>query len=148
MSRTPSAPADRFHPKVARRGPDECWQWLGAVNKFTGYGAFYNGKSMIGAHRMAYEVHVGPIPPRMTIDHVCNVRTCVNPAHLRVCTTYENTQAAKERRTACRAGHPLIDHTYTDQTGASRCRACNTARHREYVARLAAGTQTVGPYRA
>jgi hypothetical protein len=33
---------------------------------------------------------VGPIPPNREIDHLCRVRSCVNPAHLEVVTNREN----------------------------------------------------------
>jgi hypothetical protein len=138
MSRPPTPIAERFWPKVDKRGADECWMWLAAVNKFSGYGQIFNGKTMSAAHRVAYELGVGPIPARMTIDHTCNVRLCVNPAHLRPCTTQANTQAAKERRETCRRGHPIAENLYVSPRGERRCRACNTGRHREYAARRAA----------
>lgn len=137
MSKQPTPIADRFWPKVDKRGDDECWMWLAAVNKATGYGQIFNGATMSAAHRVAYELSVGQIPDRMTIDHTCNVRLCVNPAHLRPCTTQENTRLAKERRSTCRRGHPLTENTYVSPRGERRCRACNSDRHREYVQRRA-----------
>lgn len=44
------------------------------------------------AHRLAYEVAFGPIPAGMQVDHICHVRLCVNPSHLRLATHSENQQ--------------------------------------------------------
>ena len=34
------------------------------------------------AHRTYYERKFGPIPEDLTLDHLCRVRSCVNPDHL------------------------------------------------------------------
>ena len=139
MPRKRQTLAERFWPKVDRKGDGECWPWLAAVNKGTGYGQIWDGeKAMVYAHRVAYTLAVGLIPPRMTIDHLCSNRLCMNPAHLRACTTQENTAAAREGRETCRSGHPVAQYRYTSPRGESRCRACNTLRHREYADRRAA----------
>jgi hypothetical protein len=127
--------SERFWPKVDRRDPDECWPWLGAVNKQTRYGQIFDGRVMIGAHRAAYMLEVGPIAEGMTLDHICNVRTCVNPAHLNPCTTQVNTQLAVTRRDTCRRGHPRQSNSYIDPKGTVRCRPCNTLKAQEYRAR-------------
>lgn len=70
-----------------------CWLWQRAINS-AGYGAVSrNGKKGRGAHRVYYEEHRGPIPAGMVIDHLCNVRRCVNPDHMVV-----TTQAGNVRR--------------------------------------------------
>lgn len=135
--RTPFA--DRFWAKVDKRGPDECWIWQAAVNRVTGYGtATADDRRTMGAHRAAYILAIGPIPPGLTLDHSCNVRTCVNPAHLTPCTTQVNTQLAVERRTTCRRGHPKDGNTYSDPNGTNRCRPCNTLKAKAYRERKAA----------
>lgn len=67
----------------------ECWVWQWCINK-DGYGAVWDGTTMIGAHRHYYELHRGSIPPGMQIDHLCRIRACVNPDHLEVVTKVEN----------------------------------------------------------
>lgn len=132
--------AGRFWAKVDKRGPDECWIWQAAVNKVTGYGTTTNDGRTMGAHRAAYLLAVGPIPEGLTLDHSCNVRTCVNPAHLSPCTTQVNTALAVERRKACRRGHSREGNIYLDPNGTARCRPCNTLKAQEYRLRKAART--------
>jgi HNH endonuclease len=60
-----------------------CWIWQRAINK-PGYGAVHRreeGKSRL-AHQMMYERHKGPVPEGCILDHLCRVRSCVNPDHL------------------------------------------------------------------
>jgi len=70
-----------------------CWLWKGArvVNKAgNGYGVFGNPPRL--SHRISYTQYVGPIPPGLTLDHVCHTTGCVNPAHLEPATFEENTR--------------------------------------------------------
>ena len=73
----------RFWSLVDRRGPDECWPWMGAQNyanpaRTIFYGIFCGYK----AHRVAYTLGVGKIPKGKTIDHVrangCTSTLCCN----------------------------------------------------------------------
>lgn len=56
------------------------------------YGTIRVGGKQVMAHRFAWEVVNGPIPPEMVIDHLCHRPSCVNVAHLRLATNRQNTQ--------------------------------------------------------
>ena len=71
--------------------PGECWPWPGAKNR-EGYGQIrFNGRMQI-AHRVAYELHIGPVPDGLVLDHICYERACFNPAHLEPVTNAQNLQ--------------------------------------------------------
>lgn len=46
----------------------------------------------MSAHRFAWELVNGAIPPGKQIDHRCHVPLCVNPAHLRLATCKQNQE--------------------------------------------------------
>jgi len=67
----------------------QCWNWLGAISKY-GYAIIKrNGKTQ-HASRYFYEQMIGKIPEKMTIDHLCYNKACVNVDHLEVVTSVEN----------------------------------------------------------
>lgn len=72
-------------------GPDACWPWTRSRTD-DGYGKVSLGKSgtMGRAHRVAYELAVGPIPDGLVVCHRCDSPSCCNPAHLFVGTVTEN----------------------------------------------------------
>lgn len=77
------------------RGHDTpCWIWQGGIST-EGYARCRgtNGKP-IYVHRLAYERQHGPTDAAH-IDHLCRVRSCVNPAHLEPVTHAENMRRGK-----------------------------------------------------
>ena len=106
-----------------------CWLWTGAMHRL-GYGLYMPPDRRIRrVHRHIYEILRGPIPKGLVLDHVCRVRNCVNPEHLRAVTQRENTMApgslsltkALAERTHCKHGHPLVRPRHDGQR---RCRVC------------------------
>lgn len=82
-----------FWSKVDCEHPSGCWLWAAAIRQGTGYGHFQNQL----AHRVAYELTLGPIPDGMWVLHTCDVKRCVNPEHLYVGTSADNTRDAVVR---------------------------------------------------
>lgn len=95
-------------PRVRIDASSGCWMWLGGVTG-SGYGATkYGNTGAYSVHRLAWERQHGDIPPGMHIDHICRVRLCINPNHLRVVTPKQNVlensvgiTARNARLTAC-----------------------------------------------
>jgi hypothetical protein len=104
-----------------------CLNWLGHLDR-QGYGRW--GPSM--AHRRVYEMHHGPIPAGLTIDHLCSNRRCVNIDHLEAVSIRENLlrspytlTSINARKTHCLHGHRFDEsNTYRPPSGGRACRAC------------------------
>lgn len=129
----------RFHRKVNYDGPNGCWVWTASQFGDSGYGRISHNNRSRGAHRVAYELYVGPIPEGLTIDHLCRNRSCVNPAHLEAVPIGvnilrgENPAARNARKTHCKWGHEFTPENTGKKTGGGRrCRACARRRLRQY----------------
>jgi hypothetical protein len=133
-----------FWAKVDVRGPHECWPWTGFARGRPGvpYGRFRTGPDSVEqAHRVAFRLAGGEIPPGFTVDHVaargCTTTLCCNPAHLEAVTNVENLQRGDaisqrwRKRTHCEKGHPLAEGNLTSETGRRRCRKCKNESTRE-----------------
>ena len=106
MSGTTRPLADRFWERVQKT--DSCWLWT-AGKTTAGYGKIQVGSGGgVGreqyVHRLSYEFTNGPIPPGMTIDHICHVHACVNPAHLRATTQKQNNENHAGAQSNSRSG--------------------------------------------
>ena len=118
-----------------------CWIWRGSILR-NGYGQFYSGGPHL-AHRYSYELHKGPIPKGLVIDHLCRVRRCVNPDHLEAVTQSinllrgETLNASEVTRMVCPSGHPYNETNTRIYRGRRFCKACEAPKTRRYRARQA-----------
>lgn len=124
---------DKFRAFVRKTKYDKCTsclEWIGSKEDKMGYGKFVyeNGQY---AHRYSYEYFIGPIPDGMTIDHLCENPSCVNPFHLTLATQRDNILrgnnicARNARKTHCKRGHEFTpENTMLLRGGRRQCREC------------------------
>lgn len=142
----PTPPEQRFWNHVEFETNTGCWLWSGGKNGKPGYGLIGLGprQGLVLAHRLSYQMHKGPIPSGKHIDHLCRVRSCVNPDHLEAVTHGENlrrspiTFAGKNAaKTHCPRGHEYaLKNTYSRAANSRSCRRCHA--DRESIRRLEA----------
>lgn len=125
----PPAYSELFWSKVVERG--DCWVWAGSGMR---YGKFrVDGRDHL-AHRFAYEYMVAPIPEDLTIDHLCQNKKCVNPAHLDPVPPLINMRRRDAAHgigsavTQCPHGHPYDEKNTARRNGRRYCKTCDRAR--------------------
>lgn len=139
---TPEERDREYWVRVEKKGPDECWPWLGSFSE--GYGMVPwttagKGESR-RAHRYPYEKLHGPIPRDLVPDHKCRHRWCQNPGHLELISSGANVlrgegiTAKHARATHCKRGHPKTPENTLVRTSRhyayKRCKICDREAHR------------------
>jgi hypothetical protein len=121
------------------------WPWTGVRNS-DGYGHLQWQDRPISAHRLAWEVANGPIPRGGHILHRCDVRACVNPAHLRLGNHTDNMRdmAAKGRGNRGETrGEANAQAKLTEQQVHAIRAMRNTATHEQLGARFGVNKVTI-----
>lgn len=100
---------DEPHPELG----SPCWIFIGCITQ-KGYGkmAFRIAGRLVSrlAHRVAYEAFKEvKLQPDETIDHLCRVPHCINPEHMDVVSSAENTRRARAAQAAIKARRPATD---------------------------------------
>ena len=111
-----------------------CWRWTGRATR-EGYGwVWWDGRAR-WAHRLSYELHVGPIPEGLVVDHLCGHPWCVNPEHLEPVTERENL---RRRRSVLRPER-VREIREMAATATQRAVARRFGVHQSTVGRIASG---------
>jgi hypothetical protein len=140
---TPTMLTDAVMARVWRRlvidATTGCLIWTGATDG-SGYGQIKLDGRAPKVHRIVWVWANGrSVPDGLTLDHLCRVHACANPAHLEPVTHRTNTlrgqglAADNARRTHCPRGHELTAGNLRPSRLARGCRAC-LACDRERVA--------------
>ena len=127
-SKTPHLPPfQRFMQFVDKRGEEECWTWVGALDG-NGYGRFWVDGRLVPAHRWLCEQMRGHLPRDLQVDHLCFNPPCVNPSHLEPVPQGVNVQRSYNRRGSmehCLNGHARTpENVRLDAEGHIVCREC------------------------
>ena len=129
----PSVVFERYRRSLSPDGACLLSSYSTGSHGYTQIGWSESGQAtMVLGHRVAWEMHFGPIPDGMTIDHICRNRRCGRIDHLRLMTNEENARMnGNAIKTRCKRGHPFDEaNTYVDGRGHRRCRSC--ARERRF----------------
>ena len=88
-------PEDRFWRSIQKT--DGCWLWTAAKNR-GGYGVMSVGEGRLEiVSRFSWQLHFGPIPPRLFVCHKCDVRSCASPEHLFLGTAADNSRDMRSK---------------------------------------------------
>jgi hypothetical protein len=133
--------ADRFWSHVNRHGgtpyeadslataSGECWLWNGGLGNDR-YARFQLQGKWHPAHRIAYRDFGNRVEDRDVLDHLCRVKTCVNPAHLEAVSQLSNVDRGaigRPANPACKHGHEYTDaNTIWRKRGHYTYRICRT----------------------
>lgn len=136
----------------------DCIVWKGDAHR-NGYGYINSRGRRFTTHRVSWALHFGPIPAGLFVCHTCDNPPCINPDHLWLGTTSENTadmvakgrsnpwpgldaaaaaHAAKRARLVveCKHGHRRTpENTYVSPEGKRSCRDCWRENSRRWKAK-------------
>ena len=140
---------ERFETKYMPEPNSGCWLWIAGLFS-TGYAQFYSStlKRSTTGHAFAYQQFVGDRPPGLELDHLCRVRSCVNPGHLEAVPHSVNVQRGESgirqrSKTHCKNGHPydkvntILVPCRTKNCIERRCRICSERAFAKHVAKPA-----------
>ena len=110
---------EAFEEKYIPEPNSGCWIWMGSLNA-GGYGEFRYGTKSIKAHRYSFFFHKGPISHGKFLLHSCDMRSCVNPDHLRVGSHVDNMSDMVKRGRSPRGERAAKSKLTNDQVQAIR----------------------------
>ncbi len=115
---------ERFWLKVEKT--DTCWLWKASLGS-GGYGQFSINQKPRRAHRVAWELLVGPIPDGLDLHHKCFTPRCVNPEHLEPMKPKANKQTRNPARANALGRSGIRGVTWCENIGKWRVRKLKAA---------------------
>ena len=129
---------NRLFNKLTYAEDSTCWLWNGTKD-WNGYGKIRFNNKMQYVHRVAFQLFKGPLAKGLVVDHICNIKSCVNPIHLQLITQTANVlrsnafSGINHRKQFCPKGHklqiPNLDPSELKR-GGRRCLICSQQQHR------------------
>jgi hypothetical protein len=120
---------ERFWSKVDRRGPDECWPWLGCRDP-KGYGRFKLEGRSVPSNRVALALKLGrAVREDCDACHTCDNPACCNTEHLYEGTPQDNSNDRVVRGRSQRGE----EHSQAKLTRARLAELCNLWATGEYT---------------
>lgn len=113
-----------------------CWEFMGPKDSH-GYGRLFISGKECKAQRVAYELLVGPLPPRTRLLHTlspskCIGAACCNPAHMKQQVRFSAIDSVERR---CSEGHCIdSQNSVIERRGDRiivRCRVCRQSAWRK-----------------
>ncbi len=126
---------ESFDKKYGIVEPSGCWVWTSTM-KSNGYGCIQIGSRVDGsrrivrAHRASWALHNGPIPDGLHVLHHCDIRSCVNPAHLFLGTNADNVRDREKK------GRGLPSVLFGDANGKTKLTDAEVAEIRALAGRM------------
>lgn len=128
---------DRFVEKIAEPfdAHNDCWVWSGWTHRMSAasgkkYGQIWADRRMRPAHRVSYELFVGPVPEHCDVHHSCQDTLCVRPDHLELLSHKDHGGVSNRfgYQTHCKRGHEFTDENTYRYRGGRHCRICHNMR--------------------
>lgn len=88
---------DRMLLYIDEEDYSQCWEWRGSLDS-RGRGRLQYKYRSKYAYRVVYEHFIEEIGENMTLDHLCENPSCVNPFHLEQVTRGENMSRYRRNR--------------------------------------------------
>ncbi len=146
----PMLTAAQLRSIMTRTEVDEggCWNWTGSSYVETGYARYEIGGKTYKVYRLMCHFFNGGVPPHLVVDHRCENKRCVNPAHLEAVPIGVNTMRGDNarkraaRQTHCKRGHEftpentLMQRARDGELRQRACKACAQMRKQERKAGL------------
>ncbi len=93
--------------------------WTGALGP-DGYGVFRADGKNRRAHRVAWEIHNGPVPDGLYVLHRCDIRNCVNASKCLFLGTHEDNMRDKMEKGRQAAGEALSRALSGENSGCNK----------------------------